>query len=179
MKYSKAYTLIEMIVSLSLVMIILIGGTTLFTQNLRTGGLTEVDLNLNGSLRAILDEFERNLRFGKVVMVDNVTRDQCLAYGASGYTGSQISVEGLDGLISTYSLLSNKIASVSAKTNETDYINSEAVKINSVAIKWYCQSGISDKINLTIDASSTTLGSGVTIGRTVSRDMILLNGSTN
>lgn len=176
---NSGYTLIEMMVAISLMVIVLMGGTTLFIQNLRTGGMTEADLNLNGSLRAILDEFERNLRYGKVIKVDEVNRDQCLAYGDTGYTGTKVSVEDLNGLVTVYSLLSNKIASTSSLTNDTDYINNDTVRVNSVSIKWFCRSGISDKINLSIDASTTSLGNGVTITRSVSRDLILLNGSTN
>ncbi len=175
----KGYTLIEMVVALSLFLIILLGGTTLFSQNLRSGGLTEVDLNLNGTLRTILDEMERTLRYGKVVMVDSVDRDQCLALGSDGYTGTVLRVEDLTGLESSYSLDTNKIASVSSETNETIFLNGDSIKINSILIKWYCQSGISDKINLEINASSTALGSGITITRTVERDLVLLNGSIN
>lgn len=71
------YTLIEMLVALSLMVIVLLGGTLLFTQNLRTGGLTEVDLKVNSTARAILDELERTLRFGEVIRVGDSTRDVC------------------------------------------------------------------------------------------------------
>lgn len=175
----KGYTLIEMIVALSLFMIILLGGTTLFTQNLRSGGLTEVDLDLNGTLRSMLDEMERTMRFGRIIKVDDIDRDQCLVFGTDGYTGTNVEVEDLSGLTSIYSLSADRIASVSSETSTTTYLNGEGIKINSLSIKWFCQSGISDKINLEINASSTVLGSGVTISRTVSRDLVLLNSSIN
>ncbi len=179
MKTNTGYTLIELVVALSLFMVILLGGTTLFTQNLRSEGLTEVNVNLNSSLRSIFDEFERVLRYGKVVSVDGVDRDQCLALGADGYTGSVLNVEDITGVISTYELSENRVSSVSSQTNNRVYLSTSALKVNSIAFKWFCQSGISDKINLEINASSTVLGSGVTITKTVSRELVLLNGSIN
>ncbi len=173
------YTLIELIVALSLMIVVLLGGTTLFTQNLRTGGLTDIDLNLSSSSRFLLDELERNLRFGKVISVNTSSKDDCLAAGTSGISGTSFSVEDNTGLVSIYSLSNNKIASTSALTNNVDYLNSDSVLVKSLSVKWTCQSGISDKINLDINVSSSVLGTGVTISRTVSRELLLLNSSTN
>ena len=176
---NQGYTLIEMIVALSLFMIILVGGTTLFTQNLRSGGLTEVDLKLNSTLRSVLDELERSSRYGKMVFVDSVDRDACLSLGVDGVTGSSFVLEDLNGLTSVYSLSEDRIASTSSVTNDVVFLSPSAIKINSLVVKWHCRSGISDKINLELNASSTVLGSGITITKTVERDLLLLNGSIN
>lgn len=175
----RGYTLVELIVAISLLMIVLLGGTTLLNQNLRSGGFMEVEVDLNNSLRSILDELERSWRFGKVVAVDGIDRAGCLDLGGSGYTGTNLRVEDLTGQISVYNLSGEKIASTSSQTNQSVYLNSDAVKVNGWTIKWFCQSGINDKINVEINVSSTVLGSGVTISRTVSRDMVLLNGAVN
>ncbi len=176
---SCGYTLIEMLVALSLMVIVLLGGTLLFTQNLRTGGLAEVDLRVNSLARAVFDELERALRFGKVVRVGESTRDSCLEAANNGVGGSLVVVETLGGVETEYYLNNQKIASVSGDNNDPFYLGSDEISVNSFDIKWYCQSGISDKINLEMNISSTVLGTGVTITKTVSRDILLLNGSIN
>jgi prepilin-type N-terminal cleavage/methylation domain-containing protein len=173
------YTLIEMLVALSLMVIVLLGGTLLFTQNLRTGGMTEVDLRVNGSARAILDELERTLRFGEVRRVGQLTRDDCLNALDTGVTADSVEVETISGVSTVYSLLNQKIASTSADNVDPFYLGGSDIVVNSLNIGWFCRSGISDKINLEISISSTVLGTGVTITKTVSRDILLLNGSIN
>lgn len=175
----SGYTLIELIIVISLFVIILLGGTTLFVQNLRTGGFTEMDLKLNISLRSVLDEMERKIRFGKVTMVDASDREQCLLAGSTGLTGSSVTTEDLNSLSSVYSLVDNKISSVSGQTGEQVFLNSTDVSINTISIKWFCQSAISDKIILEITASTIPLGSGVTISKSVSREIVLLNSAIN
>jgi len=175
----KGYTLIELVVALALLMLILFGGTALFTQNLRSEGLTEVDMSLNSSLRSILDELERVVRFGKIISVDEVDRTKCLTYGTNGYSGSTVRVENLQSIASDYDLLDGKISSISSQTEERVAISPSSIVINSFVITWFCQSGINDKINLEINASSTALGSGIAITKTVSRGIVLLNGSIN
>ncbi len=173
------YTLIEMLVALSLMVIVLLGGTLLFTQNLRTGGLTEVDLKVNSTARAILDELERTLRFGEVIRVGDSTRDVCLEAANTGVEGSKVLIETLGGVETEYSLSNQKIASVSGTNTDPFYLGGDDVTVNALNFKWFCQSGISDKINLEMNISSTVLGTGVTITKTISRDILLLNGSIN
>lgn len=173
------YTLIEMLVALSLMVIVLLGGTLLFTQNLRTGGMTEVDLRVNGSARAVLDELERTLRFGEVIRVGQLSRDDCLDAGDTGVAADSVEVETISGVSTIYSLLNQKIASTSADNADPFYLGSDDIVVNSLNIGWFCRSGISDKINLEISISSTVLGTGVTITKSVSRDILLLNGSIN
>ncbi len=176
---TAGYTLIELIIVISLFVIILLGGTTLFVQNLRTGGFTEMDLKLNMSLRSVLDEMERKVRFGKVSTVDSSDREQCLLAGETGLTGSSVTTEDLNGMSSVYSLVENKVSSVSGQTGEQVFLNSTDISINTLLIKWFCQSAISDKIILEITASTVPLGSGVTISKSVSREIVLLNSTTN
>ncbi len=175
----KGYTLIEMLVALSLMVIVLLGGTLLFTQNLRTGGLTEVDLKVNSSARAILDELERTLRFGEVLRVGDSARDVCLEASETGVEASNVLIETLGGVETEYSLRNQKIASVSGINADPFYLGGDDITVNSLSFKWFCQSGISDKINLEMNISSTVLGTGVTITKTISRDILLLNGSIN
>lgn len=175
----KGYTLIEMLVALSLMVIVLLGGTLLFTQNLRTGGLTEVDLNINKTSRALLDEFEKLLRFGVIVAVDSYSKNDCLDAGTNGVMGSRIKIKSITGIDIDYYLSQQRVASLSADTTEPFLLNDQSLSVNSLQFQWFCQSGISDKIKIDMNVSSTVLGTGVTITKSVSRDILLLNGSNN
>lgn len=175
----SGYTLIEMLVALSLMIIVLMGGTLLFTQNLRTGGLTEVDLSINKTSRALLDEFERLLRFGVVEGVDDFDKNNCLEAGSAGVSGSRIKTKSVTGVDIDYYLANQRVASLSGDMIDPYFLNDESLDVNSLQFQWFCQSGISDKIKIDMNVSSTVLGTGVTITKSVSRDILLLNGSNN
>lgn len=176
---NSAYTLIEMLVALSLMIIVLLGGTFLFIQNLRSGGLTEVDLKINRSSRYVLDSLERVLRFGSITSIDEMGRDDCLVASSSGIVGTNLLIKTLDGESINYYVSEEKIASQSAEAASPEYISGDDLSVNSWQLQWFCSSGLSDKIKIEMNISSTVLGTGVTITKNVSRDILLLNGSAN
>ncbi len=175
----KGYTLIEVIISLLLLAIILLGGTALFYQNLKSSGLGDVDLNLSTSLRTILSSLEKDLRFGQVVSVGLGNRADCVSAGTDGRSGDTLTVTDLNGLETIYSLEDFMIASTSSQTGNKVFISPPDVKINRLNFTWYCQGSVSDKMNVEIDASSTVLGSGVAVTRSVSTEVNLLNSGIN
>lgn len=175
----KAYTLMEMIISVLLLSIILLAGTTLFYQNLKSAGLSDVDSNLGNTLQGILRAVEKDIRYSVVTGVGVGSRTECLAAGAAGLTGNRMYVTDMEGQETVYSLTSDKIASTSSETSRIVYLNTGEIKIESLEFIWYCQGSISDKIKLSIDASSTVLNSGIGVTQSVSADINLLNSGLN
>lgn len=175
----KGYTLIEVAIAVMLLAIILLGGTTLFFQNLRSSGLSDVDLNLTSSLGQTMAAIERDTRFSQVVNINSGTRTECVAAGASGYSGATLTIKDLQGLETTYSLSTGRIASVAAQTNKTSLISSGDITVTRLNFVWYCQSGLNDKLKVEIDATSTVLGSGIEVTRNLSSEIDLLNSGIN
>jgi len=75
--------------------------------------------------------------------------------------------------------MNDKIASISSETSMIVYLNTEEIKIEALEFIWYCQGNISDKIKMSIDASSTVLNSGIPVTQSVSTDINLLNSGLN
>lgn len=175
----KGYTLIEVLIAVFLLVIILTGGTTLFFQSLRSSGLSEVDLALNSSLSESLAEIERNIRFSQVTGVASGTRLDCVSAGTNGYSGNTLTVTDLQGLTSTYSLSSNKLASTAAETGRVYYLTLNEVQVTSLSFTWYCLGSISDRLKISISATNTVLGTGLTVTRDASADIELLNSGIN
>lgn len=168
-----------MLVALSLMVIVLLGGTVLFMQNLRSGGLAEVDVTLNRAGRSILDELEKVIRFGEVIGLNEYTKLDCLDANTSGLSGTYLTIRNIDGLDIDYYLSDQKVASITSSMNEPYYLNSGDFAVENLQFSWFCTSGISDKIKVDMDISSTVLGTGVVISKNISREVLILNGSTN
>ncbi len=175
----KAFTLIEVIMAVTLLAIILLGGTGLFYQNLKLTGLSDVDSNLTNSLQSILRSMEKDIRFGEVTGVGVGTRTDCLLAGDVGYVGNNLYMSDLGGHETVYTVMNNKIASTSSETNRITYLNTDQITIESLQFTWYCLAGISDKIKIAIDASSSALGTGTKVEQSVSSEINLLNSGLN
>lgn len=175
----KAYTLIELIISVLLLAIVLLGGTTLFYQNLKSSGLSDVDSKVSNTLQTILRSIENDIRYSKVSGVGIGTRLDCLSAGVSGYAGSKLYVSDLNGLETVYSLLNGRVASGSSQTGEIVYLNDSEIKVESLEFTWYCQTNISDKIKILINASSNVLNTGIKFTQGVSTEINLLNSGLN
>jgi prepilin-type N-terminal cleavage/methylation domain-containing protein len=176
---TNGYTLMELLIAILLLAIILLGGTALFYRNLRSSGLGDVDLGLNTGLRAVLSIMEKDIRYSEVESVGVGLRSDCLSAAATGYTGSNLTTTDTQGLTTVYSLDEGRIASTAAETGKKAYLSPTTILITGLNFTWYCQSGVSDKIKIVIDASSSALGSGLNIIRSVSREVNLLNSGIN
>jgi len=173
MKKQEGYTLIELVMAISLLVIILVGGTTIFYRSFKSSGVSDLQTTLNGSLRSLDEMIERTLRFGEVIRVgDNYFREDCLAGKVSGST---LVVKDPAGGIATYSLLEDGTVS----SNSADVIISNSgIKVTKLLFTWYCRSGVNDKMNLQIEAEPVSKAS---IGQTASfnKDINLLNSGIN
>lgn len=175
----RAYTLVEVIISVLLLSMVLLGGTALFYQNLKSAGLSDVDSNLNNTVESLLRSMENDVRFSEVTRVGSGVRTDCLAAGASGYLGDSLAVTDLTGSETVYSLAEGKVASTSSQTGQVTYTSPPSVTIELLQFTWYCQSGISDKIKIAISASSNSLNTGIKVDLSSSVEINLLNSGLN
>ena len=175
----KAYTLIELMISVLLLGVVLLGGTSIFYQNLKVSGLSDVDANLGSTLQAVLRTIEKDIRYSGITAVGLGTRDDCLLAGDNGYSGSSLSATDLAGLETIYDLQEDKVASTSSQTGQTVYLSPSQLKIITLQFVWYCTGNISDKMKITIGAESTALSTGIKVERNVSTEVNLLNSGLN
>ncbi len=175
----KGYTLIEVIIAVMLLAIILLGGTSLFYQNLKVSGISDVDSNLSNALKNTLSSIEKDIRFGQVNAVAAGTRLECVAAGIDGYAGNTLSVSDLGGYGTVYSIVNGKVASTSSETSRVSYLTSDDLTITNLEFTWYCDTNISDKIKIAIDGSSNALNTGIKVEQTVSTEINLLNSGLN
>lgn len=174
MKY-KGYTLMELLVVITLLVLVMVGGTGLFLSNLRTGGTSEVILRTSKSARTLSEFIETKIRFGQVIKVDELTRDDCLLAGNTGVSGNSILLENLTGGSELISLSAGVLSSSSATLTNSIRLNNTDVSVESFDITWYCKSGINDKMNVNMVIKGTALGLKDDVTETISREIVLLN----
>lgn len=172
----KGYTLVELIMAISLLMIVLVGGTSIFYRSLRSSGVSDVQAVLNSSLRSLGEMIEKNLLFGSVVSVTDAggvkNRNDCLAQPA-GVTGSTLKFKDSSGGEAIYSRLSN--GSVSSNSA---VISNPGIYVKKLNFTWICKSGVNDKINLEIEATSSAKTGDSILGK-LNKKILLLNSGTN
>ena len=177
----KGYTLIELVIVVTLLAVVLLGGTSIFYKNLRSSGLGNVDLSLSSELRRIISVLDKSLRFSSVSNVSfgntTYTRTDCL--NAGSVIGDSIRAIDLSGSETLYSLDTEKIASTSTTTSQKVLLTNVNSRVTSLGFTWYCQSGVSDKIKIDIEMASSVLGSGFEISRKMSSEINLLNSGIN
>ena len=172
-KQIHGFTLIELIMAVSLLVLVLVGGTTIFYRSFRSSGVSDIQASLNTSLRSLDDMIERTLRYGEVIRVgEDKFREECLAGEVSGDT---LVVKDTSGGVAIYSLEENgRVSSNSADV----IISNPEVEITKLEFTWFCRSGVNDKMNLYIEASSKSkTGEGSTA--VFNKDINLLNSGIN
>ena len=176
----SGYTLIELVVTISLLVIVLIGGTAIFYRSLRSSGVSDIQTSTNNSLRSLDEMIERSLRYGTVLRVIksgekiDYYRPDCLSSGAEGVSGDSLVVRDNSGGTAIYTLLSDGTVS----SNSGVVISNPGIIVNVLRFTWICRSGVNDKINLYIEASSgAKTGEGIT--KSFNKDINLLNSGVN
>lgn len=169
---SNGYTLIELIMAISLLVIVLTGGTAIFYRSFRSSGLSDIQTSLSNNLRYLDEMIERTLRYGEVVRVGEKYRVDCLEAGITGVSGSTLGVLDLAGGEAIYSLSGGVVSSNSAT------ISNPEIMVTNLEFTWICQSGVNDRINLVIEASVTGKSGDVTT-KIFSKDINLLNSGIN
>lgn len=178
MKNTKGFTLIELVVTVALLVIVLTGGTAIFFRSFRSSGVSDVQALVNNSLRSLDEMIERSLRYGMVYRVSGVNgvkvRKDCLMAGDNGVVGNTLVVIDNVGGTAAYTLDENgKVSS-----NSGIVISNAGIKVSKLQFTWYCRSGVNDKMNLYIEASSSAkTGEGST--GVFNKDINLLNSGIN
>jgi type II secretory pathway pseudopilin PulG len=174
-KLVNGYTLIELVMAISLLIIVLIGGTAIFYRSFRSSGVSDIQALLNSRLRSLDELIERSLRYGSVSRVGEKYRSDCLAQGDSGVTGNILAVRDPSGGVVTYTFLEQE---GTVSSNSGVIISSPDIKITKLEFKWFCRSGINDKMNLYIEASPSVESGGSSKG-VLNKDINLLNSGIN
>jgi prepilin-type N-terminal cleavage/methylation domain-containing protein len=174
---NSGYTLIELVVTIALLVIVLVGGTSIFYRSFRSSGVSDIQATLNSSLNTLDEMIEDVLKYGTVTQVatseENYNRDSCLAAGDVGVSGDNLTVHDSLGGSATYSLSDGVVSS-----NTGEIVSNAGIIVTKLRFTWYCRSGVNDKINLLIEASSSAkTGEGV-IG-VLNKDINLLNSGIN
>lgn len=175
---SKGYTLLELIMAVSLLVIVLTGGTAIFYRSFRSSGLSDVQTVVNNSLRTLDEMIERSLRYGVVYrvssgIVDNF-RNDCLLAGSTGVAGNTLVVKDSMGGDVTYSLLPGGTVS----SNSGVIISNPGIIVTKLQFTWICKSGVNDKMNLDIEANASGK-SGEVATSSLKKDINLLNSGIN
>jgi hypothetical protein len=173
-----SYTLIELVMAVSLLVIVLVGGTAIFYRSFRSSGISDIQTGLNNGMRSLGDMIENSLRYGTVVRVvgdsGDMYRTDCLSAGTTGVSGSSMVLKDNSGAPLIYSLLADGTVS----SNSGEIISQPSLTVNQLLFTWICRSGVNDKINLLIEATSNTI-SGEIVSGTLNRDINLLNSGIN
>lgn len=168
------YTLIELVVTIALLTIVLTGGTAILYRSFRSSGVSDVQTVVNNSLRSLDETLERTLRYGEVVRIGDEVRADCLAESIGGLSGDILVVRDSSGGVATYTLLgSGKVSS-----NSGVIISNPEIYVTNLKFTWYCRSGVNDKMNLLIEATSSAKTGEGTHGL-LNKDINLLNSGIN
>lgn len=165
----------ELLVVITLLVLVMMGGTSLFLSNLRTGGTGEVILRTSKAARSLSEFVETKIRFGQVIKVDDLTRDDCLVAGDIGVSGNSILLENLVGGSELISLSSGVLSSSSATLTNSMRLNGSDVSVESFDVTWYCKAGINDKMNIDMVIKGSGVGLKDDITESISREVVLLN----
>ncbi|HSV94773.1 MAG TPA: prepilin-type N-terminal cleavage/methylation domain-containing protein [Spirochaetia bacterium] len=173
-RFSKGYTLIELVMAVSLLVIVLLGGTSIFYQSFKSSGVSDIQASLNNSLRSLEEMIEGSLRYGKVTRVygdsGNKIRSDCLVAGDFGVSGYLLEIQDPSGGVAVYTLLSDGTVS----SNSGVIISNPDIYVTKLEFRWYCKSGVYDKMNLSMEATASGNTTEVTTA-TLVKDISLLN----
>lgn len=171
---NKAFTLVEMMIAVTVMAVIVMGGTMVFFRTLSSSGVNQSVLNVSASSAQTLLAIENNIRYKKVLSLNASDRAACVVAGANGNSVQGDTLKVYDDYgTTTYSLSANNIASDSGSGVIT--INSPNLNVNSLLFEWMCTPGTYDKIRVTINTNDVNLPGSQ--GRVFSREINMYNSN--
>lgn len=170
---NRGFTLLEMMIAVSIMSVIVMGGTLILFRTLGSSGINQSQLNVTSSGNQVLQAIENNIRFQRVKSVSDDSniydRTKCMEKGKTGDFVSGAKLEVYDQFDSTlYSRSDDKISSNSS------VISSDNLVIKEIVFKWYCIPGTNDRVSVTIKVNEAGLSETVP-DRTQTRDINMYN----
>lgn len=173
----------EMMIAVSVMAVIVMGGTMVFFRTLSSSGINQAQLNINASSNQVLNAIETNIQYQKVRSVteagNTYDRDDCVLAGKTGISvfGSELEVYDEFGT-TTYSLeMDGKIGSTEDDkliSSNSAAISSPNLLIRSIRFDWFCIPGSADKLRITLVSNDKGLTSEIP-DRLFSRDINMYN----
>jgi prepilin-type N-terminal cleavage/methylation domain-containing protein len=164
----KGFTLLELMIVVSVMAVLIMGATLVMYKTLSSRGQNQAETNINQAGSQAMEAIEQSVKFSTIEGVGVVKRATCLTAGAGGISGSTLSVSDSWGT-TTYSLnASSKIASNSAE------ISGSLVVVTNLSFTWLCAQGYPDKLRISFEMNDAEV-SDVLLKRTFRRDISLYN----
>ncbi len=164
----NAYTLIELIVVIGIVVVLVGAGMAVFYQSLQSGSRVDFELFMNTSSRVIESSMTDVISFARVVNVDGQGQDACLAAGDSGVSGDNLTID-VAGRLTQYSLSGDYITSDSAQ------ISPSGIQVSVLSFNWVCLFGEREKVMVDFTAQAEKDGEAVAIEKAYSFEVFLKN----
>jgi len=164
----NGFTLIEIMIVVSVMAVLIMGGSLVMFKTMSSRGQNQIDININQAASQIVDMIEKGIAFSIVGSVGGSTRQMCIDAGSTGVEGSTLTVSDVWGS-TTYSLnLDDNIASNSTVVSTSNVI------VSDLSFRWFCVSGYPDKIRVSFTLDDLAADSGV-LDRTFRRDINMYN----
>ncbi|MBI3954534.1 prepilin-type N-terminal cleavage/methylation domain-containing protein [Candidatus Collierbacteria bacterium] len=155
----NGFTLIELMVAAGVIALLAATGTLVlgrtFRSNTSSDNLRVLDTQIN-NLSSLMSSL---IRESRVVDLDGVDRQECLDLLQTN--GSSLTIEALDGYLTTYELNGADLAS-----NSTILNVSGSTIINNLSFSWTCEDGAPDTVSILIDAESISEDGGNNVAKT-------------
>lgn len=191
---NKGFTLIEMIVAVSILAMVLIAGTTIFYRVLYSSDIGSNDMKVNMAMRNVLKIIEKKLTFAEIEFVGEGTntRTECLKRSVEpevGIEGKIIGGSDVDGKAITFDLdeenhkilMTTEVVEIDEQNNEK-IVNSESVispsflEVKDLKFLWSCKTGENDKLTVTVESKvGDARGNEPDLDRIITKEVVLLN----
>lgn len=171
----NGFTLVEMMIAISVLAVLVLGGTMIFYKTLSSGSLNQATLNTGSSSGQVLAAIESNIRYKKVYSVtdagSNISyRSTCLANG-SVPNGKILTVYDNFGT-TNYKILNNQIASDSGVV-PTPVISTSNLRVVDITFTWFCTPGANDIVRVLV--TTNDINTAGTPNKTFSKDINMYN----
>ncbi len=169
----SGFTLIELMISVSVLVILSIGGSLVLFSTLGSKSYNAADSIITNSSTQTLIAFEKIIKYAKIDSVvatatgTTYSRTGCNGAGSGGVSGDKLNAHDNYGS-SIFLLSGNGIASNAAQMSSTDLV------ISNLAFTWYCVPGRNDRIKVFFKGTYVNSPGGFWL-RDFSRDINLYN----
>lgn len=151
-KGSGGYTLMELLMVMAVILVVLGSGMTAFYRTLRGGTRADIDLALDSGTRQMMNSSAYLIRHAEVESLSAQDKEDCLAAGSGGVTGTALVLRMVDGGETTLALVEDRLASSSAGLGDV-FLAAEGLQLSDMSFKWNCQAGQKDKVEMSFTAS--------------------------